>query len=218
MKLVIQPKSILQLVALKKRTTKRSLASKVKSAYGTRKNPWLWILSGALAGVLISSSIFLKFNAPNQNNNAITPTKNAEKTSPATKTVATAKTPVFDFYTVLPKMEATPANKPLPTKPTEKTAGDTNQIPKKMAITTPQYLIQVKTFSTLDEADELKAELTLAGFEAKIEATKKNKLLWYRLVIGPFNSKLQAYKQQKLLAKQNIKSNLIELKPEQKQL
>lgn len=192
--LVTKHKNFYKFIALKKRAVTRSKTRLQQTQI--KKNPWLWILCGALVGVLISSSIFIKFNAAPQ------PTKNKQLASinqakAKAKPKQTTKAAKFEFYTVLPTMETGAT-----------VVEQTKQKP--IAAPTPtKYLLQVKIFNELVAADELKAALTLAGFEAKIEPIKKDNGTWYRIVMGPFPTEQQASEQQKLLAKQNIFSTVL---------
>jgi len=190
--LVTKHKSFCKFVALKKRAVTRS-KTKARQSH-TKKNPWIWILCGALVGVLISSSIFIKFNSASQSPK-IKQLSNAKNTNSNVKSKKTTKATKFEFYTVLPTME---------------TGSAVIEQPKQKIIAAPtKYLLQVKIFNEIDTADELKAKLTLAGFDAKIEPIKKDNGTWYRIVMGPFNSEQQASEQQRLLAKQNISSNVL---------
>ena len=210
MKLVNQPKNIIKFVLSDKSRAKRTRAPVKNSALTPKKSPWLWILSGALVGVLISSSIFVKFNTQNsarfKSPVAVdSASKQSNINSKSTVQKAKTNTPVFEFYTVLPKMNETTAQ---PTKETSTatTSATAPSLPSK-------YLVQIKAVATADEADALKATLTLSGFEAKTEAIIHNNTTWYRVVLGPFDSETQAKTQQNLLVNQNIHGSLIKKIP-----
>ena len=204
--------NIIKLAVSKNGGARRSKTT--KGIDNAKKSPWLWILSGVLAGVLISSTIFIKFNSQSQSLATIKQNlKNTVKKTIPKSTASKEKEPIFDFYTVLPNMDATATNNTEPKKlqtvknyPAEITAEV-----KTATIRNIKYLLQVATFTQIDAADELKAELTLEGFDATIEPIKKNNTTWYRIVMGPFNSEQQAIKQQQLLAKQNINGNLLKI-------
>lgn len=136
----------------------------------------------------------------------------------------------FDFYTLLPTMTMDAPDIPPPTTTaissldpltiedlapiTNPTAQETTTTPLATqgqvvadAITTrpqnlsPQpYIIQAGSFRQLSQAEELKAQLALAGFEARIQTFKMdNKDTRYRVQVGPFGTKDQANaKQQEL--------------------
>ncbi len=184
---------------------------KLSPKQNNAKNPWLWILGGIFAGVLITSSILIKFNVPKQQ--LFPPQTLNEKTPTAVKQTIEAeenKSQVFDFYTTLPNMETattTDAKK----QENGQLATTPNSLPEKTTNIISKYLIQVNIFNKIDDADELKAMLTLNGFDAKIEPVQQGHHTNYRIVVGPFSTKEQAYDQQKLLAQQNIPSNLVKI-------
>lgn len=163
---------------------------------------WIWLLSGILAGVLIASSIFMKFSPTNK---AIRqPIAQQKKTSNKTKQHVTKKEDKFDFYTMLAKdgSQTNKAHLDLTTKDTHK-------------VNSYKYYVQAGSFKKNSEADELKAKLTLEGFEAKIESTSKQGAMWHRVIIGPFASIDKALNQKTSLSKHNVKEALILKRDEQ---
>lgn len=216
--LVKQHKDCFKLVMSEKRTTKRPRA-KIRQSPGAKRNPWLWILSGALAGVLISSSIFMnfsfinqKFKSKQQQVNNVSSSNNKEDHLDQKSTNAKNKAPTFEFYTVLSKMDASSSTSPQIEQHTQKITETPIATRPVEAVKIPtRYIVQVSAVNKMNDADELKAALTLEGFDARIEPIQKNNTTWYRIVIGPFNSEQQASNQQKLLAKQNISGSLIKL-------
>lgn len=95
--------------------------------------------------------------------------------------------PRFDFYSELTKnhneaykekpalVVATPSAPVLDLKPVSKPING--------------YLVQAGSFKRRADADALKAQLTLGGLEAKIEAAKLNDgKLWHRVILGPFKT------------------------------
>jgi cell division protein FtsN len=201
-------------LAVSKNTTTKRHRTAAKNVNNTQKSHWLWVLAGVLVGVLISSAIFFKLQSTNQNIASIKKSfNNSIKKARATTTKPKEKEPVFDFYTVLPNMDTTTTNNTESNKLQymKKTSTATVSEVKSEPIKNIKYLVQIATFTKMDAADELKAELTLAGFDANIEPLQKNNTTWYRIIMGPFNSEQQAIKQQQLLAKQNINGNLLRI-------
>jgi cell division protein FtsN len=99
-------------------------------------------------------------------------------------------TPQFDFYTILPK---------------EKVSVAKLSPPRKSDI---QYALQVSSVQNPIDADHLRAELSLLGFDVYIEKTKITDKIWNRVNIGPYFSPQAAKTDQKRLAENNIKSIL----------
>jgi cell division protein FtsN len=212
--------NLFQLVTHRKTVRRpRTIAKNIGNA---KKNHWLWVLGGVLAGVLMSTAVFMKFQAPKKN---VADSKNNSNNTvqKAPLTIATEKEPVFDFYTVLPNMDTVAiTNNTEPNKTTQiinneatLTASSTAKVEAANPNKNTKYFVQIATVTKINAADELKAKLTLDGFDTKIEPIKKNDAIWYRVIMGPFSSEQQALKQQKLLAQQKINGNLLRIKQEE---
>ena len=98
--------------------------------------------------------------------------------------------PTLDFYTVLPKIERV-ISEPVPAKESEDPGDGVNV----------RYVLQVAAYENFTEADRLKAELTLTGFDARIQkVTIGEKGVYYRVRLGPYQNKDKlAEVEQKLL-------------------
>jgi cell division protein FtsN len=81
--------------------------------------------------------------------------------------------PEFEFYDILPQMEVV-----IPPEELE-TVGERQ--------TSFQYLLQVGSFASREDADKLKARCTLLGFEPQIVPVRIDERVWYRVRIGPFD-------------------------------
>ena len=119
--------------------------------------------------------------------------------------------PKFEFYTLLPEMEVVvpdedlPAPKPVPTEsrstdesgatnaeglmePTR--AGEEEGTKKKTALKSGHYILQIASFRSMQEADGLKAQLTLLGFRPVIQSVAVNSdEKWHRVRIGPYTDR-----------------------------
>ena len=86
--------------------------------------------------------------------------------------------PRFEFYKVLTDKPG--ATVVAPPKPADK--------PKAVAFYEPQIL-QAGSFSSMEDAEKLKARLALLGVEAGVQtATIPDKGVWYRVRLGPYKS------------------------------
>ena len=123
----------------------------------------------------------------------------------------------FDFYHILPK---TNENEQTPTPDQEKqlTAPVENksavrkaatQITKKPEQEKTIYFLQAASLKNTKEADKLKAQLILAGFDVSVNTVKKNHFTWHRVVVGPYSSKAQALKIKNKLKKSHVDSILV---------
>ena len=96
--------------------------------------------------------------------------------------------PKFDFYTLLPNMEEIEPK----LEPKIETKAET-KVETKQA-TALSFIVQAAVFHAKPAADNLKAQLTLQGFDVQIEPYQKNSAsdTWYRVYLGPFTEEAQA--------------------------
>ncbi|CAM4462561.1 MAG: Cell division protein FtsN [Legionellaceae bacterium] len=90
-----------------------------------------------------------------------------------------------------------------------------NLLPKKPIIKEElknAYLLQIGAFRKDDDANRLKAQLNLAGYEAKVKAIVINGVTWYRVWIGPYANNEAALKIQKELQTKHTKSIIVKMK------
>lgn len=71
------------------------------------------------------------------------------------------------------------------------------------------YIVQVANIKDYAQADRLKAELTMLGFDVVLQDYTVNGQTWNRVLAGSFSSKSAAIQQQKRLKQNNISSTLI---------
>ena len=87
--------------------------------------------------------------------------------------------PKLDFYTILPEFE-TVLPEPKGGKKTAKAE------PPEAGV---NYILQAGSFGNLEDADRLKAKLTLSGLETHIEKVAiEGKGAYYRVRLGPYSS------------------------------
>lgn len=95
--------------------------------------------------------------------------------------------PRFEFYKVLTDKDANVSVLPKPadqSQPAKSPKVDS----KLVAVYEPQIL-QAGSFSSVNDAENLKAKLALLGLEANIQtATIPDKGLWYRVRVGPYKN------------------------------
>lgn len=102
----------------------------------------------------------------------------------------------YDFYTMLPKNDL------------ETSQGISQE---KTNLPTTRYQLQLASFTKFEEADHLKAQLILQGYNASIQKHQHEGVKRYRVIIGPFKDSKAATAEQERLSKNNIKSLLIPL-------
>ncbi|CEK09751.1 SPOR domain-containing protein [Legionella hackeliae] len=63
------------------------------------------------------------------------------------------------------------------------------------------YLVQMASFKSKQEAERLKASLTLKGFDVHIVVAPPQQGGWFRVILGPYGSKMEAEKIQVAVAR-----------------
>lgn len=142
-----------------------------------------WFLAGLALG--LASSAFLYFGGhlpdrPQRQQATATPAQPAadpELTENPQGIAAGEPQSRYDFFTVLPEMEVVVPDQELRrgSSPTESAA-----------ITgTGSYILQVGSFRSAADAEQLKARLALRGHVAEIQLVTVNEETWHRVRIGP---------------------------------
>jgi len=108
----------------------------------------------------------------------------------------------FDFYTLLPELEVI-VDENTQKKSTEDTSSNTS---------TGNYVLQVGSFKSNQEADSLKAQLALKGVVTNIEIVNVNGTKWHRVRVGPSQDLSKLELTQKRLRSENIDSILLKVR------
>lgn len=91
----------------------------------------------------------------------------------------------YDFFTVLPEMEVVVPEQEL----TERSVPPNDATP---SADTDSYLLQVGSFKSASDADQLKAKLALLGIVAQVQSVTVNDATWHRVRVGPVEGARQA--------------------------
>jgi cell division protein FtsN len=106
--------------------------------------------------------------------------------------------PRFSFYKILPEKEVIiPESEIKAIKREEGLA----RVPPGQS-----YLLQAGSFSSLQDAERLKAQLSQLKVKSKIESVKIENAVWHRVKIGPFSSLVDADKVRAYLRNNQIDS------------
>jgi cell division protein FtsN len=95
------------------------------------------------------------------------------------------------------------------TKPEKTVQNDVKKSAPIPESTAPFYSLQVAAYPNYGEADRLKAELILLGFEPSIKTIKKNGANWYRVWLGPYHNYAVVQSVQSQLQSKHVKSTLL---------
>lgn len=133
------------------------------------------------------------------------PSKGYQQTAPKTQPPAAKEKPAkqnYEFYQLLEKQ--------------------TVEVPKveeykstpKDADISYEYLLQVASFRSQNDADSLRASLLLEGLVAYTKSFEGSNGLWYRVYVGPFDNRSKMNQAQDKLAARGLSP--LELKQEKK--
>lgn len=167
--------------------SKQSSSSKVPG--------WVWLFTGTILGAFIMFLMRLsEIDAPssNQNRGPQTQAAHAEENKTPTK---------YDFYKILRDTEVPVTTPKMPSTPKKEENFD--------------YLLQVASFRSAADAEQMRAELTLLNFTARIEQSKsKEGQIWHRVIVGPFANRSQLAKARDTLLSNKYSAMLIQRKRE----
>ena len=158
---------------------------------------WLWLVTGLLLGGFITGLFWLKGQSDDVAGGEWVGAKPDRppqgQPQPARRAeVPPPPKPRFDFYTMLPKMEVVVPDDELDHEPLSSPSGEAAQA---------TYLVQVGSFRKTQDADRLKAQLALLGFEAKVVSARISAQdTRYRVRSGPYRGKPALNQARKRLA------------------
>lgn len=168
-------------------TRKKTRSAKTKPLPG-----WIWLITGLVIGL---SATFLPSLNEQYNTNQAT------QVEPEKSSVAPVSKRTFDFYTILPELEVV-----VDKDDRQSSSSDNKKLPA------GNYVLQVGSFKSSDEADSLKAQLALMGVETNIETVKVNTINWHRVRVGPSKDIDQLQTTQKRLRVKNMDSILLKVR------
>jgi cell division protein FtsN len=168
---------------------------------------WIWLVFGLSIGLVIAAVVYIaRPRAPA----VAAPVASA----PAPKPQASGKIPLppkqpsrFSFYEMLPSYEVVIPREDAKAsmKSGKATTADIAQ--------PGQYLIQVGSYRSREEADRSRASLALLGVESRIEqVTIDQKQTWFRVRVGPESSLARAQEILDRLDQNGVKGILVKVK------
>jgi len=173
---------------------KKSNVQKRKRQRTSKKAPgWLWLSTALLFSLLITSLVYLYHH---QSVSVAQQPKKPHKLASKTQKHVQKNHPMFEFYTLLPKTQASPATVSNPTS-------------KKQF--KHLYILQIASLRQQASADHLKAQLSLLGFDITVHSVHNKKGHWYRINTGPYTSLSSAEQAQDQLRRERINSVLLKI-------
>ncbi|MEN1727154.1 MAG: SPOR domain-containing protein [Pseudomonadota bacterium] len=101
---------------------------------------------------------------------------------PIAQSSETGRSRQYDFFTVLPEIEVV-----VPQREIEQRARE-----REDTASNGPYMLQVGSFRSSDDAESLRAQLTLLGLDAAIQSVTVNDSTWHRVRVGPYNGAREA--------------------------
>ena len=175
---------------------------------------WFWLIGGILIGLGAAVALMIKGYLPEIQQHTPAVNKPAKESEEALLNDSPAepepRKPTYDFFTVLPEMEVVVPEQELKRKATRVTessnpaAGPDNQ---------DSYVLQVASFKSAAEAEQMKARLALTGSTAYIQTVTIDDQTWHRVRIGPFKGAPKAEEMRSMLADNEIDTLVIKVNP-----
>lgn len=152
---------------------------------GPRIPALLWLVAGILLGLGTAWYLAAKGHFPQPSGDlpvATLPSGTESDEPPLVDDIdsggdKTSK-PKYDFFTVLPEMEVVVPEQELTERREPEDAASADIPPD-------SYLLQVGSFKTASDAEEMKAQLALSGIMAQVQSVTVNDQTWHRVRVGP---------------------------------
>lgn len=169
-----------------KKRRQRKTARRRKNNSGGRFGAMLF---GLFAGLAIASGVWYSTLTPSEPASARAA---AEKPArPAATQAAPKPVPLeadgtgYDFYDMLPAQEVVVSDDFAARRRTTERAPAGTEAPLTQA---GAYLIQAGSFRSADDADRMKARISLLGMQPRVETVEINDRVFHRVRIGPVNN------------------------------
>lgn len=135
---------------------------------------WVWLFTGVMLGAFVMFLVNLSKVDEREDTTLGSQSKQAPKQKEKERT--------FDFYTLLKETEV----------PVDNSVAEDYEPVKNANGVQKEYLLQVASFTELQDAEQLRAELILLNLQAHIEqANIRDGEKWHRVIVGPFADRSQ---------------------------
>ncbi len=157
---------------------------------------WVWLFTGAVLGAFI---MFLMRLSDVQNDDVSDNSNIGEK-----QESGNTQKPRFDFYDLLKETHIPVTEEP-----------NSNAQSSAPSQAEQEFLLQVASFKSHDDADRLRAELILLNLSAQTEQAKiRNGETWHRVIVGPFSSRSKLAKARSILLANRYEALVLKRHPE----
>ena len=173
---------------------------------------WVWLVLGLSIGLLVAAFVYVAkpkpIPPPAPAGNAVAITSGRPAPDSAGQIPLPPKQPSrFSFYEMLPSYEVV-----IPREDARDSAKSGRATTADIA-QPGQYLIQVGSYRSRDEAERNRASLALLGVESRIEqVTIDQKETWFRVRVGPESNLVRAQEILDRLDQNGVKGILVKVK------
>ncbi|MFA0810455.1 SPOR domain-containing protein [Microbulbifer epialgicus] len=174
----------------RRKTNRRSKSSAGKPAWG-------WFFLGNIVGGF-TVFLLLHYGIAGEGKSST-----GDKQQAAKPAVKEPSQPRFDFYTMLKENEVS-VPPPKVAKPArhQQTSGPAQKAPSESS--RQVYILQAASFREATEAERLRARLTLANLDVKVESASDSRGTWHRVLVGPFDNRSRMAKARQVLAEHRL--------------
>lgn len=166
---------------------------------------WVWMFAGLLIGLGIAAVLYLQGADRSPDIGALfgEPEAPAERTpSPTTdpERLPTDNEPRFRYYELLPEDEV-------------RVPGGEREAPSEQVIPPPAspaqgepVILQIGSFRRFEQADEMKARISLLGLSPQVHEVQVEGETWHRVFVGPFTDEDDVARALDRLRSENIEA------------
>jgi cell division protein FtsN len=135
--------------------------------------------AGLVCGLVLATLAWLAGYLPGRDDPDAAQTPSGREEPPIAEEVAGERSRQYDFFTVLPEREVVVPEDEIAERARERDSEAASQGP---------YLLQVGSFRSGEDADSLRARVTLMGLDATVQSVTVDDVTWHRVRVGPFDS------------------------------
>ena len=168
-------------------------------------NGFLWFGSGLVCGLGLATLVWTMGLVPGARDPMVTAPLGHDE-PPIAEPEAPARARNFEFFTVLPEIEAVVPAREIEERAREAAAAPATQAP---ATAAGPYLLQVGSFRSADDAEGLRAQLALLGLSAHLQTVTVDNNTWHRVRVGPFNDAVATDEARRRLQANGIESMVL---------
>ncbi|MEF8833669.1 MAG: SPOR domain-containing protein [Halofilum sp. (in: g-proteobacteria)] len=178
---------------------------------------WAMLTIGLIIGLFVAFLVYLDdLDSPPASAVESQPAGEEGTTTGETETAAAEEdddgSPRFEFYSILPELEvvvpdasdegSAPAVEGAPGSPADSGEADTGTAPPPES--DGRYYLQAGSFQKAEQADRMKARISLLGLDVEIQKVDINGEQWHRVRAGPFTDATRLKDAQKRLRGDDI--------------